>query len=435
MQVKLKRQPTLALCACVATTTALGLAGSVATAQTAGGADATGRNAKGSVVLNDDAAGAIPGRYIVGLDGSPSRARSAQSAVRSDATALVGRYGGEVGDVYSAALRGFSVRMSETQAKRLAADPAVDFVQQSLWVRSTTLEGSAARNLRGDQPSPPSWGLDQVDGAIDDAYTYPNAGAGVTVYNTDTELNLDHQSFGNRAMSGYDFVDNDNDVNDCKGKFAIGHGTHTGGTSSGQAYGVAKNATIVGVKVLGCFGSAPDSVAIEGIDWVTQHAQRPAVANASWSSGGDGADPVGINQAIRNSIDSGVTWVVAAGNDNKDACGASPAQIPRAITVAATRADHSEASFSNHGSCVDIYAPGNNITSASNNENAGTKVMSGTSMAAPHVTGAAAIYLNAHPGASPDQVRDAIVNHARDGFVRNIGPGSPNKFLNVSGLG
>jgi subtilisin family serine protease len=319
-------------------------------------------------------------------------------------------------------------------AKRLAADPAVDFVQQSLWVRSTTLEGSAARDPR-DQPNPPSWGLDQIDGADDGVYTYPNTGTGVTVYNTNTELNLDHRSFEGRAQSGYDFVDDDDNVNDCKGAAAIGHGTHTGGTSSGQAYGVAKNTTIIGVKVLGCSGSAPDSVAIEGIDWVTQHAQKPAVANASWTSGGDGADPEGINQAIRNSIDAGITWVVAAGNENQDACNASPAKLPRAITVAATRADHSEANYSNHGSCVDLYAPGSNITSASNANNAGTKVMSGTSMAAPHVTGAAAIFLSTHPAASPERVRDAIVNAARNGVVRDVGPGSPNKFLDVSGLG
>jgi subtilisin family serine protease len=435
MQVRMKhRQPTLALCVSVATTAALGLAGSVTATSSAAGPEPTSRDARQGVVLNAGAPGAIPGRYVVGLDGRTSLARSATALVRDDAASLVDRYGGRVGYVYSAALRGFSVRMSPAQAKRLAADPAVDFVQQSLWVRSTTLEGSAARDLR-DQPNPPSWGLDQVDGAIDDVYTYPNAGGGVTVYNTDTELNLDHRSFEGRAKSGHDFVDDDNDVNDCKGNLAIGHGTHTGGTSSGQAYGVAKNATIVGVKVLGCFGSAPDAVAIQGIDWVTQHAQKPAVANASWSSGGDGADPVGINQAIRNSIDAGITWVVAAGNENQDACNTSPAGVPRAITVAATRADHSEASFSNHGQCVDLYAPGTNITSASNSDNNGTKLMSGTSMAAPHVTGAAAIYLSTHRAASPEQVRNAIVDAARDGFVRDIGPGSPNKFLDVSGLG
>jgi subtilisin family serine protease len=432
MPVTIKRQPALALCVSVATTAALGLAGSVATSASAGSDPAN--HVREGVVLNSGVPGAIPGRYIVGLEGAPSLARSAPSLVREDARTLLDRYGGEIDAVYSAALRGFSVRMSATQAKRLAADPAVDFVQQSLWVRSTTLEGSAAQ-ARGDQPDPPSWGLGQIDGADDGVYRYPNGGGGVTIYNTDTELNLDHRSFEGRAVSGHDFVDDDGNVNDCKGQYAIGHGTHTGGTSSGQAYGVAKNARIVGVKILDCYGRAPDSVAIEGINWVTQHAQRPAVANASWSSGGDGADPVGINEAIRNSIDAGVTWVVSAGNDDQDACNASPAKLPRALTVAATRADHFEAGYSNHGPCVDLYAPGTNITSASNAENAGQRLMTGTSMAAPHVTGAAAIYLTAHPAATPEDVRQAIVNGARTGYVQNLGPGSPNRFLDVSGLG
>ncbi|WP_407564136.1 PKD domain-containing protein [Streptomyces sp. 184] len=409
-------------------------------------------------VLSLGAPDAIPGHYIVGLHGATSLAPAASSTVSTQAESLTDRYGGEVGHVYSAALRGFSAEMGETQAKRLAADPAVDFVQQSLWVRSAAVpavpadlaarpgpaeaadaaeaaDPAATARSAGEQPDPPSWGLDHVDGAVDDTYRYPNTGTGVTVYNTDTELNLDHVSFEGRAESGYDFVDDDGNVNDCKGQFDGGHGTHTGGTSSSEGYGVAKDVAVVGVKVLDCGGNAPDAVSIEGIDWVTQNARKPAVANASWVSGGAGADPEGINRAIRNSIASGITWVAAAGNDNQDACGFSPGQVPEVITVAGTNSGKGEYSLSNHGSCIDIYAPADGITSASNSDNDGSKGMSGTSMAAPHVSGAAALYLSGHPDATPQEVRDALVDAAVSGWVSNPGPGSPNRFLDVTDLG
>jgi len=410
------RRTTAALA--VAATALVGLAGQ-ATAQPTG------------EIINLGAPDTVPGLYIVGLHGDVSLTRSAATTVGAQASALTDRYGGDVGHVYSAALRGFSVRMSEQRAKLLAADPAVEFVQQSLWVHKADVTV-----LAGEQPNPPSWGLDQIDGANDGVYTYPNTGTGVNVYNTDTELNLDHASFEGRATSGHDFVDEDDDVNDCKNMFDQGHGTHTGGTSASEDFGVAKDVAITGVKVLDCTGNAPDADSIEGIDWVTQHAVKPAVVNASWTSGGADADPEGINQAMKTSIDTGVVWVVAAGNENQDACNVSPAKLPAAITVAATENEqNTEASYSNHGTCVDLYAPGSNITSASNYDNSGSKGMSGTSMAAPHVTGAAALYLSGHPDATPAQVRDALVAAAQDGVVVNPGPGSPNKFLDVSTFG
>jgi len=377
------------------------------------------------LVLNAGAPDTVPGLYIVGLHGG---LKAARATVAAEAESLVDRYGGDIRHVYSAALRGFSVHMSEKDAARLAAAPDVEFVQQSLWVHSA--------DVAGEQPNPPSWGLDQIDGANDGKYTYPNTGTGATVYNTDTELNLDHASFEGRAESGYDFVDEDGNVNDCKGPADQGHGTHTGGTSSSEAYGVAKDVTIVGVKVLDCTGNAPDADSIQGIEWVTQNARKPAVANASWTSGGAGADPEGINRAIKNSSASGVTWVAAAGNENQDACNVSPAKVPEVITVAATQGENNaEASYSNHGSCVDIYAPGSNITSTSNSSNTGSKNMQGTSMAAPHVTGAAALYLSSNPSATAAQVHAAIVDNAATGVVVSPGPGSPNRFLDVSDLG
>ncbi|MFC9689013.1 S8 family serine peptidase [Kribbella sp. NPDC056951] len=391
-------------------------------------------------VLNAGAPDTVPGLYIVGLYGGTS---AAASTVGAEADVLTDRYGGTIRNVYSAALRGFAVKMSEGQARRLAADPKVEFVQQSLWVHRADAKGNmfgaqvvAGKAAAGEQPNPPSWGLDRIDGVKDSVYKYPNTGSGVTVYNTDSELNTDHVAFEGRAKSGYDFVDEDANVNECKNATDQGHGTHTAGTSSSETYGVAKDVTVVGVKVLGCDGNAPDADSIQGVDWVTQNAVKPAVANASWTSGGANADPEGINRAVKNSIAAGIVWSVAAGNDNGgSACTPSPAKVPEAITVASTDSNDSRSSFSNIGSCVDIFAPGGNITSASNSNNNGSKGMSGTSMAAPHVTGAVAMYLSANPSATPAQVRDALVNMAQEGKVQNPGAGSPNKLLDVSKIG
>jgi subtilisin family serine protease len=404
--------------------------------------------APSGTVLNAGAPDTVPGLYIVGLYGGTSLAPAAMPTVSAEAGVLADRYGGTIRNVYSAALRGFAVKMSDGQARRLAADPKVEFVQQSLWVHRADAKSNAygasvasiARSLAtptaGEQPNPPSWGLDRIDGVKDNVYKYPNTGTGVTVYNTDSELNTDHVAFEGRAKSGYDFVDEDANVNECKSPTDQGHGTHTSGTSSSETYGVAKDVTVIGVKVLGCDGNAPDADSIQGVDWVTQNAVKPAVANASWTSGGDNADPEGVNRAVKASIASGVVWAVAAGNDNGgSACTPSPAKVPEAITVASTDSNDSRSSFSNIGSCVDIFAPGGNITSASNSNNNGSKGMSGTSMATPHVTGAAALYLSANPSATPQQVRDALVNMAQEGKVQNPGAGSPNKLLDVSKIG
>ncbi|RZS32182.1 peptidase inhibitor I9 [Herbihabitans rhizosphaerae] len=370
-----------------------------------------------TVLGTGSAQAAVPGVYIVGLSGTGQTAET-----------LAGRYGGDVRQVYSAALRGFSVSMSDEQARRLAADPGVEFVQRSTLVRG---DGYGAGRAAGERPKPPSWGLDVIDGKRDGVYTYPNGGTGVTVYNLDTELNLDHVSFEGRATSGYDFVDDDANVNDCKASSDSGHGTFTGGVSSSEDYGVAKDDKIVGVKILSCQGSGSNEMVIAGIDWVVRNAAKPAVINASWGGPGNTA----IDRAVSNAVRSGITFVATAGSSDSDACQFSPGRLPEVITVAATDDQLAETGPSNHGSCVDLYAPGANIVSTSNSDNQGSKIMSGTSPATAHVTGAAAIYLSAHPDATPQQVRDALVNNASDGWVLNPGPGSPNKFLNVSKLG
>ncbi len=331
--------------------------------------------------------------------------------------ALSAKYSADVKHTYSSALRGFSATMSEAQARRLAADPAVSYVQQDAEVK-----------LSGVQSPTPSWGLDRIDQAalpLDSSYTYPNEGEGVTAYIIDTGIRFTHTDFAGRATSGRDTVDNDDDATDCNG-----HGTHVAGTVAGTKHGVAKKAKLVGVRVLNCAGSGSYAGVIAGIDWVTANAVKPAVANMSL---GGGANET-VDQAVRNSIAAGVTYGLAAGNDNgANACNGSPGRTAEAITVGSTTNTDARSSFSNIGTCLDIFAPGSGITSSWYTDDNATNTISGTSMATPHVVGAAAVYLAANPTATPQQVRDALVNGATNGVVTDAGAGSPNKLLRVVG--
>ncbi|MEV0135398.1 S8 family serine peptidase [Dactylosporangium sp. NPDC050688] len=350
--------------------------------------------------------GAIRDRYIVVLKDTVAAADTAGSASR-----LAERFGGKVRRSFGSTLKGFSAQLTERGAKRLAANPLVEYVQQD---RTVALAGS-----QGGAP----WGLDRIDQAqrpLDGTYTYPGTAANVTAYVLDTGVRLTHSEFGGRARSGYDFVDNDTDASDCQG-----HGTHVAGTVGGSTYGVAKSVNVVSVRVLDCNGSGSYSGIIAGIDWVTANAQKPAVVNMSL---GGSASPA-LDRAVRNSIASGVTYVIAAGNSNADACGVSPARAGEAITVGATDASDNRASFSNYGSCVDVFGPGVAITSASNSGDTAAAIMSGTSMATPHVAGAAALYLSANPSATPAQVQSALLATAVQNAVGNPGTGSPNRLL------
>jgi subtilisin family serine protease len=357
-------------------------------------------------ILRSAAADRITDSYIVVFKSGSSEAAHVGSASRK----LAQRYGGRVLKNYDATVRGFQADMTAAEAARLAANPAVDFVEQDATV-----------SLSATQTNAP-WGLDRADQRalpLNKAFTAGNA-ANVTAYVLDTGIRTSHSEFGGRARNGYDFIDDDAVANDCNG-----HGTHVAGTVGGRTYGVAKDVKLVGVRVLDCNGSGSYSAIIAGIDWVTKHAVKPAVANMSIG----GSVSSSLNAAVTRSIAAGVTYAVAAGNDNRDACRQSPAAAPNAITVAASDSRDVRASFSNYGKCVDIFAPGVKITSASYRSDTGTAVMSGTSMASPHVAGAAALVLGAHPAYTPAQVRDALVNNATTGLISSPGSGSPNKLM------
>ncbi|MEV5436082.1 S8 family peptidase [Streptomyces sp. NPDC052682] len=360
-------------------------------------------------ILQEDSADAVDNSYIVVLkESSGIRANSKKGEQ------WAAKYGATVDWTYDTVLNGYAIRIGAAGARSLAEDPAVEFVEQDQRV-----------HLEATQYTPP-WGLDRIDQPqlpLNLAYTYPDtAGKSATVYVIDTGVRITHTDIAGRARHGYDFVDRDANASD-----GNGHGTHVATTVAGKTYGVAKQAKIVSVRVLDNSGAGTLSGVIAGVDWVTAHRVRPAVANMSLGA----STSTALDTAVRNSIASGVTYAVAAGNSNVNASTFSPARVSSALTVGASTWTDNRASFSNYGSLLDMFAPGSLITAGWNTSDTATATLSGTSMAAPHVAGAAAVYLTSHPSASPATVHNALVNGATTGVLHNTGSGSPNRLLRL----
>ncbi len=347
-------------------------------------------------------------RYIVVFD------KSAPVQAQRDARAEARADGATVHHNYTTALDGFAATLPPQALRGLRNNPRVAFIEADQPVEAV------------DTESPATWGIDRIDQRslpLDNSYTFDESGAGVTAYIVDTGIRSSHGEFSGRASAGYTAISDGRGTEDCNG-----HGTHVAGTVGGETYGVAQDVDLVAVRVLDCEGSGTTSGVIAGVDWVTQNASGPSVANMSLGGGASTA----LDNAVANSIDAGVTYAVAAGNDyGADACAGSPSRVGSALTVGSSTSSDARSSFSNIGSCLDLFAPGSDITSAWIGSDSATNTISGTSMATPHVAGAAALYLEANPGASATAVNDAIVANATSGTLSNVGSGSPNLLLHT----
>ncbi|TMO60345.1 S8 family peptidase [Pseudoalteromonas aurantia] len=376
-------------------------------------------------MIEVDQAKAIDNKYIVVFDAPKIIDKTDKKAVAAyiaqQTKILSNQYNVTVEREFGTALNGVLVDASKKQIHTLLSNPNVKYIEQDQIVSVTPLIDTKA-----DQGNA-IWGLDRVDQTdlpLNSNYHYDYDGSGVTAYVIDTGVLISHNEFGNRASHGYDFIDNDNNATDCNG-----HGTHVAGTVGGNSYGVAKNVNVVGVRVLGCNGSGSNSGVIAGINWVKNNASGPSVANMSLGGGASQA----TDDAVNNAVASGISFVVAAGNDNRSACNYSPARAANAITVGSTTSSDGRSSFSNYGNCLDIYAPGSSIKSAWYNSNSATNTISGTSMASPHVAGAVALYLDQDPSLSPSQIDSLLSQRSSKNKVSDAKSGSPNELLYTLG--
>lgn len=363
----------------------------------------------------------IPGQYIVTISNDPAKKNSkAKISLQSITKEMLKMPGAKLGYEYTQTLTGFSARLTEDQVKLLKKDSRVESVVQDQYVYPTG--EISVQNY-------PTWGLDRIDqrGALlDRAYGSLTTGKGVTAYIIDTGIRYTHEEFGGRASLGYDFVldeDPENtDPNQAPGEDCKGHGTHVAGTVGGVTYGVAKEVNLVSVRVFGCSGGASASRVIAAVEWVTANAVHPAVVNMSL--GGEALDV--LDNAVTSSIEAGINYTISAGNNDNDACLKSPARTSGALTVGASDINNNKAYFSNFGVCVDIFAPGVSITSAYNLDDSANSIYSGTSMAAPHIAGMVALYLQEHLGATPEEVHSIVINNSTPNAVNNVPIGTNN---------
>jgi Subtilase family/Bacterial Ig domain/Peptidase inhibitor I9 len=349
----------------------------------------------------------VPDQYVVLFRDSAVAAKDVDVHARD----LAQRNHATVLGTWRHSVRGFAARMTPAQVQVLANDPRVALVEADAEIHLDVTQAGA------------TWGLDRIDQRtlpLDVSYTYDVDGTGVSAYIIDTGIRTTHTEFGGRAAGAFTAVNDGNGTDDCNG-----HGTHVAGTVGGATYGVAKNVRLLAVRVLDCTGSGTVSGVLSGIDWVTGNHASPAVANMSLG----GSPSAALDAAVQRSIDSGVTYAVAAGNSGADACTQSPGSVAPAITVGASDATDVRAPFSNFGPCVDLFAPGVGITSAWATGDTATNTISGTSMATPHVTGAAALYLSSNPTATPADVASALLANATPGVLGDIGLGSPDALL------
>lgn len=368
------------------------------------------------VVFNSDEirervdADRLAGRLDKTLVASPDAAIAAE--VEKRVVDIAAQHDLKVSQLYTHALHGMVVNADKRKLAALLNDPRVDFIEEDGYVELSATQTGA------------TWGLDRIDQRdrpLNGTYVYDPLAANVRAYIIDSGIRTGHTQFGSRLLSGYSAINDGRGSNDCNG-----HGTHVAGTVGGTTWGVAKQVRLVPVRVFGCTGGSANSTIIAGIDWVRANRVLPAVANMSLG----GPASTATDNATNNLINSGVTVVVAAGNNNgANACNYSPARVANAVTVGSTTSTDARSSFSNIGSCVNIFAPGSSITSAWHTSTSASNSISGTSMASPHVAGAAALYLTNNPSASPATVRNWLYSNATTNRISNPGSGSPNRLL------